>query len=92
MRWLFDTNVVSESIRPRPNPKVMHWIASSAPDETAISIVSLAELRDGAATAGGGSTADGGVGGAVVTAGGVGIASVEAGGAASVTGGASGAS
>ena len=51
MKWLFDTNVVSESIQARPNPKVMRWIASEAPESIAISIVTLAELRDGASTA-----------------------------------------
>jgi toxin FitB len=51
VKWLFDTNVVSESIQARPNPKVMRWIASEAPESIAISIVTLAELRDGASTA-----------------------------------------
>ena len=51
MKWLFDTNVVSESIQARPNPKVIRWIASEAPESIAISIVTLAELRDGASTA-----------------------------------------
>jgi predicted nucleic acid-binding protein len=51
VKWLFDTNVVSESIQPRPNPKVMRWIASETPESVAISIVTLAELRDGASNA-----------------------------------------
>jgi toxin FitB len=51
VRWLFDTNVVSESIQPRPNSKVMRWIASESLESIAISIVTLAELRDGASSA-----------------------------------------
>jgi toxin FitB len=48
VRWLLDTNVVSESIRPRPNRKVVEWVESRPIDELAISIVTLAELREGA--------------------------------------------
>lgn len=48
MRWLLDTNVVSEPIRPRPNQAVLSWLASQAADLMAISIVTLAELRFGA--------------------------------------------
>lgn len=48
MRWLFDTNVVSEVIRPRPNPTVLSWIASRPEDTVAISTITIAELREGA--------------------------------------------
>lgn len=51
MKWLFDTNVVSESVQARPDAKVMRWIASASQDDVAISIVTMAELRDGASTA-----------------------------------------
>lgn len=47
MRWLLDTNVVSETIRPRPDNAVLAWIAGQAPDLMAISIVTWAELRAG---------------------------------------------
>ena len=48
MRWLLDTNVISENVRRNPSPAVMDWIATQPASETAISIVTLAELRDGA--------------------------------------------
>ena len=51
MKWLLDTNVASESVRARPSPAVIRWIAARPPEELAISIVTLAELRDGALTA-----------------------------------------
>ena len=51
MKWLLDTNVVSEGVRSRPNAMVVHWIASRLPKDLAISAVTLAELRDGASTA-----------------------------------------
>jgi toxin FitB len=48
VRWLLDTNVISENVRKKPSPKVLDWIATRSSGETAISIVTLAELRDGA--------------------------------------------
>ena len=51
MRWLLDTNVISESVRLRPNSRVSKWMADVAPQDLAISILSIAELRDGIATA-----------------------------------------
>jgi predicted nucleic acid-binding protein len=46
-----DTNVVSESVRARPNRKVIDWVAAQARDHLSISIVTLAELQHGAALA-----------------------------------------
>jgi predicted nucleic acid-binding protein len=46
--WLLDTNVVSNSVRDRPDPAISRWIADIPRAETAISIVTLAELWDGA--------------------------------------------
>jgi len=51
VKWLLDTNVVSEGIRTRPSPRVVGWLSSQARHDLAISTVTLAELRDGAATA-----------------------------------------
>lgn len=51
MKWLLDTNVVSESVRDRPNPDVLNWLAGVPGADAAISIVTLAELRDGASSA-----------------------------------------
>ena len=47
MRWLLDTNVVSETALPRPNRTVLAWIARQPEDLVAISTVTLAELQDG---------------------------------------------
>jgi hypothetical protein len=48
MRWLLDTNVVSETIQARPHQQVALWIARQSVELTAISVVTLAELREGA--------------------------------------------
>ena len=48
MKWLLDTNVVSEGMRVRPNARVRAWIAQRPPEQCAISIVTLAELHEGA--------------------------------------------
>jgi predicted nucleic acid-binding protein len=50
VKWLLDTNVVSESIRPRPEPRVLAWLSNQPVEQMAISIVTLAELRDGTST------------------------------------------
>jgi predicted nucleic acid-binding protein len=50
VKWLLDTNVVSEGVRKRPNTNVIGWVATKATVDVAISIVTLAELRDGAAS------------------------------------------
>jgi predicted nucleic acid-binding protein len=47
VKWLFDTNVVSEAGRPNPNRGVMASLAQLPSAEVAISIVTLAELREG---------------------------------------------
>ena len=47
---MLDTNVVSEGMRPRPDTRVLRWVDSQALGELAISVVTLAELRDGATT------------------------------------------
>ena len=51
MKWLLDTNVVSEGTRPRPDLGVLAWISSQPREQMAISVVTVAELRDGASTA-----------------------------------------
>lgn len=43
---ILDTNVVSEVVRPRPDPKVVAWL-ESVTDEVAITAVTLAELLAG---------------------------------------------
>lgn len=49
MKWLLDTNVISESVRPDPNRAVLAWIAAHPGDQVAISILTIAELRAGVA-------------------------------------------
>lgn len=50
MKWLLDTNVVSETTRDRPRRNVVEWVAAEAPENLAISIVTLSELLDGASS------------------------------------------
>jgi toxin FitB len=45
--WLLDTNVLSELRRPRPEPKVVAFVAKQPLDSLHISSVSLAEIRFG---------------------------------------------
>lgn len=45
--WLLDTNVLSELRRPRPEPKVVAFVAAQPLDLLFISAVTLAELRFG---------------------------------------------
>jgi len=45
--WLLDTNVLSELRRPRPEPKVVSFVAAQPLDLLFVSTVTLAELRFG---------------------------------------------
>jgi len=45
--FLLDTNVISESAKPRPDRGVMDWLATTSEDQLFLSVVSLAELRHG---------------------------------------------
>jgi predicted nucleic acid-binding protein len=45
--WLLDANVLSELRRPRPEPKVVDFVASQALDLLHVSVVSFAEIRFG---------------------------------------------
>jgi toxin FitB len=47
MSFLLDTNVVSEWVKPRPNPGVVTWLAEADEDRIFISVITLAELRYG---------------------------------------------
>ncbi len=47
MKWLLDTNVVSETAKLRPNESVIGWIAKQSPEDVAISIITIAEIRFG---------------------------------------------
>jgi len=45
--WLLDTNVLSELRRPKPEPKVVGFIASKPLDLLFVSTVTFAEIRFG---------------------------------------------
>jgi toxin FitB len=45
--WLLDTNVLSELRRPKPNQKVIDFVAAQPLDLLCVSIVTFAEIRFG---------------------------------------------
>ncbi len=46
-RWLLDTNILSELRRPRPEPRVVDFVAKQPLESLHISVVTLAEIRFG---------------------------------------------
>lgn len=48
MPYLVDTNVLSETLKPRPEPKVTAWFAGQNPEDLFLSSISLGELARGA--------------------------------------------
>ncbi len=49
MSWLLDTCVLSEPTRKTPDLKVVQWLAEQAEEELFLSVLTLGELRKGAA-------------------------------------------
>ena len=47
MAWLLDTNVLSELRRPRPEPRVVAFVADRPLEQLFVSSVTLAEIRFG---------------------------------------------
>jgi predicted nucleic acid-binding protein len=47
MRYLLDTNVVSEVIKRRPAPEVRAWLEQAPASGLYLSVISLGELRQG---------------------------------------------
>lgn len=47
MKWLLDTNVLSETVRERPNRLVTQWLDEQPRAMMAISLVTVAELQHG---------------------------------------------
>lgn len=47
MSFLLDTNVVSEWVKPLPNPHVVAWLKDVDEDRVFLSVASLAEIRRG---------------------------------------------
>jgi predicted nucleic acid-binding protein len=49
VRYLLDTNVLSELVKPRPDDRVTKWIDAQQPLDLGISILSLGEVQQGIA-------------------------------------------
>lgn len=47
MSYLLDTNVVSEIVRPRPNPQLLRWLQAVPDDALHLSVLTLGEIRSG---------------------------------------------
>jgi predicted nucleic acid-binding protein len=47
MSFLLDTNVISEWVKPAPNPHVAKWLSEVDEDQVFLSVASLAEIRRG---------------------------------------------
>ncbi len=47
MSYLLDTNVVSELVATRPNPKVTDWLDGVEPDQVFLSVITVGELKGG---------------------------------------------
>jgi predicted nucleic acid-binding protein len=47
VKFLLDTNVVSEWVRPQPDRNVISWLAEVDEDRVFISVISFAEIRRG---------------------------------------------
>ena len=47
MKFLLDTNIISELIAPRPNPRVVEWIERQDPQQIYLSVITLGEIRKG---------------------------------------------
>ena len=48
--YLLDTNVVSELVRPKPEPKVMEWVDTADEATLYLSVLTLGEIRKGVAS------------------------------------------
>jgi toxin FitB len=46
-RFLLDTNVVSEAVKPRPSPALLEWLGAQPDEALHISALTLAEIRRG---------------------------------------------
>jgi toxin FitB len=47
MSWLIDTNVVSKWVKPTPDRGVIEWLHEADEDRLYLSVVTIAEVRDG---------------------------------------------
>ncbi|MGH6906193.1 MAG: type II toxin-antitoxin system VapC family toxin, partial [Geminicoccaceae bacterium] len=47
MRFLLDTNVISEWTKPRPDPAIVDWLEAADEDTLYLSVLAFAEIRLG---------------------------------------------
>ena len=47
MNYILDTNVISELVAARPNPKVVDWIQSVESNQVFLSVIAIGELKKG---------------------------------------------
>jgi len=47
VKFLLDTNVVSEWVKPQPSQNVVEWLAGADEDELFLSVITFAEIRRG---------------------------------------------
>lgn len=47
MNYILDTNVISELVAARPNPKVVNWIQSVNSNQVFLSVIAIGELKKG---------------------------------------------
>ena len=47
MNYILDTNVISELVKKKPNPKVVIWLEKVDPDNIYLSVIALGEIRKG---------------------------------------------
>ncbi len=48
MAFLLDTNVISETVRPKPEPRILDWLEHQSPEELYLSAMTIGELMRGA--------------------------------------------
>lgn len=58
MRFVLDTNILSEVTKPRPEGRVLQWLNELDEDRCFISVVSIAEIRRGVVLMDGGRKRD----------------------------------
>lgn len=49
MKFLLDTNVISEARKLRPNAGVLHWLSNTPAEDLFLSVLVLGEIRQGIA-------------------------------------------
>lgn len=47
MKYLLDTNVISELVAQQPNPRVVEWLDQLEPASVYLSVITIGELRKG---------------------------------------------